>query len=229
MTKPAKELVNYDELLKQEVAQIKDTIAAPSANTISTKGKLFTLPDGEQNPGPLSVVILDYISYNSKFPGVYDPNNIVPPECFAVGKKISDLAPSEMSPNKQHKDCTGCPQNQWGSGVGKGKACKNTIRLAVVTPNAKASDQPMMITVSPTGLTPFSNYVSEIARELQAPPIRVTTEISFNSASQYPSLLFGSPVLHDNMEVMMSLRAKAQDMLLREPDVTRAKPTAEAA
>lgn len=218
-----KALVDYDALLRKEAETIRDAIAQPAGNVISCKGKLFTLPDGTSHPGPMRVVILDFVNYNSYFPGTYDPANIVPPDCFAIGKNIKEMAPSENSPKQQHSDCATCPRNQWKSAPnGKGKACKNTVRLAIAKPNATKDDIPMLVTVSPTGLTPFANFIGEVAREFNAPPVRVTAEISFNSALPYPSLIFGDPKLHDNMEVMMHLREKAQDMLMREPDVSKA-------
>lgn len=51
-----------DEIKRELAAQSKQLGDGPS-NKIATKGKVFTLPDGRSDPGPLQAVILDYTWY----------------------------------------------------------------------------------------------------------------------------------------------------------------------
>ena len=49
----SKALTNFDEQLRKELAGLSKQIDPPSSNKISTKGKVFTLPDGNSSPDAL--------------------------------------------------------------------------------------------------------------------------------------------------------------------------------
>lgn len=114
----------------------------------STNGQIKFQGAVLQHGAPL--VVIDNVHANLYYEGVYDPNALVPPDCYAFGRDVplpnGDVevvgvdtwdGRKEMAP---HKDCTtrvadqcaGCPMNEWASGTGKGKACQNTRRLAVI-------------------------------------------------------------------------------------------------
>ena len=217
----SKAIIDYEKQLKEEAAHLKETLSAPSSNKISTKGKLFTLPDGSTNNGPLECVILDYLSYNSWYPGAYDPQNLSAPSCWAIGRVVADLAPSEHAPDKQGTTCDengDCPQAKWNSAaVGKGKACKNIRRLIIVPPGANADTEPMTLEVSPGAIRAFDAYVTKVNQQYGSLPIRVVTSIGFDANKTYPSLTFSNPQPHDNLELMMALRQRGQDTLHKEP------------
>lgn len=114
----------------------------------STNGQIkfqgATLKDG----APLAVI--DNIHANLYYEGVYNPNEIVPPDCFAFGRDVpnkdgeievvgidtwdgrAEMAPHKDCKTRVHDQCEGCPMNEWASGTGKGKACQNTRRLAAI-------------------------------------------------------------------------------------------------
>lgn len=210
-------LQNYEKQLMEEAQGIRATLSQPSSNKISTKGKMFTLPDGTTNPGPLHCVILDWITFNSYYEGTYDPANPAAPVCWALDRVIEDLTPSEACPSKQAEECKSCPKDQFGS-AGRGKACKNMRRLIVAAPDATAESTVMTLEVSPTAIRAFDNYVMDIHRTLNTMPVRVVTAIGFDANKAYPSLTFSDPVLHDNLGVMMQLRDANQHVLTREPE-----------
>jgi hypothetical protein len=221
MSTPTENLpTTYDAQMAAEAAQMAGSIRAASSNTISTKGKIFTMPNGQSAQGPLDVIILDYTNFNSYFKGAYNANAIAPPACYAIGKIIDDMKPGANAAEPQHTNCLECPRNQWKSAPngGKGKACKNTVRLAVIPVNASKDDRPMTLSVSPTSLESFDIHIKKVAREFNAPPIRVITKISFDPNVAYPKLVFSDPVLHGNMEVAMALRPIGTEMLNKEPE-----------
>lgn len=217
-------LVSYDEQLRKELANLSKTIDPPSSNKISTKGKVFTLPDGKSSPGPLNAVILDWVSLNVYYPGAYNPNQRTGPACFAIGKVIEELTPSENAPQKQSAgDCASCPKGQWGTGAGgKGKACKNQRRLLLVSPDFTDHSMPMSLYVSPTGLKSWNEYVRRLATEQQALPVQVVTKITFDANQTYPTLQFEFGERHGQLDLAMRLRALNQEMLWREPDAQKA-------
>jgi hypothetical protein len=115
----------------------------------STSGQLKF--QGAVLPHGAAVIVVDNIHANLYYQGVYDPNSPTSPDCYAFGRDVADpktgevtvqgvdtwngstvLGPHKDVVNRQHTDCATCPLNQWGSGVGKGKACQNTRRLAAV-------------------------------------------------------------------------------------------------
>lgn len=218
---PSTALVNYEEQLKRELGGLARQVEPPSSNKISTKGKLFTLPGGQSNPGPMSVIVLDWVAVNMIYKGGYNPNVRQPPLCWAIGKNLDELKPSAGVKEPQGTECATCPKNQWQSGQnGKGKACKNQRRLIVIGENFKSGDEPMSLYVSPTGLKGWNAYVKRLAQEHSKLPVQVVTSIGFDPQQAFPTLTFAFDHAHGRLNDVMSLRALHQDMLMREPDVT---------
>lgn len=216
-------LVNYEEQLRKELGQLSNQIEPPSSNKISTKGKLFTLPNGRSSPGPMQCIVLDWVAVNMIYKGGYNPNVRQPPLCWAIAKNLDELKPSDKVAEPQAPDCATCPKNAWGSGAGgKGKACKNQRRLLIVPPNFAEGDEPMSLYVSPTGLKSWNAYVNKLAKEQQKLPIQVVTEIAFDPQQSYPTLVFSYKEPHGRLNEVMRMRELYQDMLLREPDAQQA-------
>lgn len=211
-------LVNYEEQLRRELAQLGDHMEAPGSNKISLGGKLFRMPSGETHPGPLRCVILDYTAVNMLYKGAYNPNVKAPPLCWALGKNPKELAPSANVPQPQHTDCTACPKNQWGTAAnGKGRACKNQRRLMLTTPDFSA--EPMTLYVSPGGLKLWDKYLRDLISDHSKMPIQVVTDITFDPNQAYPTLQFAFVDYHGKLEEAMRMRAKYQDIITREPDI----------
>lgn len=218
MTK-SKEVQSIQEKLKAELAGLKDRVEPPSGFAISTNGKVFTLPDGSSNPGPLTCIILDWVTANVYFKGLYNPKEIKPPVCFALSAMPVGMIPSDKAPEKQHETCSGCKQNEYKSAQnGIGKACKNTRRLIVVSPKADAETSVWVLTVSPTGLKHFDKYVNTLS-DMGKHPIEITTEVSFDESQAFPTLRFASGIPHNNVELMWALKEQGQSILYQEPSV----------
>jgi hypothetical protein len=217
MAKSGKEITSIQDELRKELETLKERVDPPSGFKISTKGKVFTLPDGSSSEGPLTCIILDWVTANVWFEGIYNPKDIKPPSCFAVGRLVNELAPSENSPNKQHATCKGCPQNEWGSAAtGKGKACKNTRRLLLVPTNADENTMPWVIDVSPTGLKHFDKFVGTLSDNGKH-PIEVVTDISFEESEPFPSLRFAPVSVNENVEMTWALKQHGENILMQEP------------
>ena len=81
--------------------------------------------------------------------------------------------------------CSTCPQNQWGSASqGRGKACKNIARLAVLPSDCLASPEDVeeaqlaLIKVPVTSVKAFVSYVQSIADRFKRPPFGVVSTVS---------------------------------------------------
>lgn len=211
-------LVDIKAQMQAELAGLADRTAPASGDKIQLKGKKFKLPDGSETD-VLNVVIVDFIATNNFYEGAYDPNNISPPACFAIGQIPTNLVPSNNAPVRQSDSCSGCPMNQFGSS-GNGKACKNQRRLAVLPPDADEDTPLWVLDVSPTGLKSFDGYVRSTSTKFGVLPVGLITEITFDSAVDYASLRFGNPEPNENINVHWARRAEALERLSQEPDVS---------
>lgn len=206
---------SINDRIKAQLAVQRQTVAQPGGNNISVKGKVFTLPDGKTSNGPLQVVILDHRNVNTHYSGAYNPSQITPPDCFAIGTTIDDMGPAASIEKPHGKNCADCEKNAWGSGQGQGKACQNTVRLAVVPPDADANTEPMTIKVSPSGLGSWNKLNADLL-SADLIPIQTIVEVSFDANAAYPKLQFKATSETKNVELLWALREKAQTLLDRD-------------
>lgn len=215
--------------LAAEVADIQKRIGVPAGNRIKvTQKKTFRLPTGEESAGPFQAVILDFVSANYFYPGVYDPEDITPPDCFAIGTEVATMAPHADVPadKKQAETCAVCPNNQFGSALrGKGKACSNCYVLALLPANATEDSPIMTLRVSPTGLRAFDTYVGSIQRSFGTPPVGVITSIGFDPVPDFPSVRFGDPkpISDELLSLALARRDEARRIIATPPDTTSLK------
>lgn len=208
-------LVDLQARIKAELQSVRSSVAPPSGNKISTKDKKFNMPDGTVHQGPLSVVILDHRNLNRYYIKAYDPQNLVSPDCFALAKNFGDLSPKNHDEitKPQSDDCASCPYNQYGSAPnGKGKACRNMVRLAVIPPDAGPDVAPMTFEVAPSALKNWNKLVNDL-ESTGLLPIQVVTEISFDQSKTYPCPVFRPAATHDNLQALWEHREKAQAIL----------------
>lgn len=224
-------IVSIQEALKAQVASLAGRTAPASGAAIRLSPGKFTLPDGTTSPGPLELVIVDFTTKHAFYEGAYDPKNISPPACFAIGNDIKNLVPSKNSPKPQASDCASCPMNQFGSD-GDGKACKNSRVMAVLPPDADEDTPLWTLATSPTANKGFDGYVASVARIFELPPIGVVTSVSLDPATTYAKLVFSDPQPNPNVGIHFARQEEAKKMLAVEPDVSsfdskaKAKPKA---
>jgi hypothetical protein len=203
--------------VKQELAALTKRVDAPPSGKVSTKGKIFQLPDGRTSAGPLVGVILDFVTLNNWYEGQYNPQQRALPACFAIGTDLESLAPSPNAAKPQGSDCASCLRNQWGTGQGgRGKACKNQRRLLLVPGDFTEKSQALTLYVSPSGLKQFDAYLREIVTDHQSRPIDVITSITFDPNQAYPTLKFEFAGKNGNVALAEQLRARNQEVLYRE-------------
>lgn len=142
----------------------------------------------QQTPVPgnkMRAVILHSILANAFYVGEYDPNNPQAPVCYAFAETEEEMAPHADAPDKQHEDCASCPNNKFGSAEkGRGKACKNGRRLAVIHADALADPAGIKDTtvailgLPPTSLPSWASYVKSLKGVTGRPIYGVVTEIA---------------------------------------------------
>lgn len=221
-------VVSIQDALRAQAAATSERTAPSTGINIRLAGKQFAFPDGTKHPGPVDLVIVDFVSRNDFYEGAFDKENVSPPACFAIGANPLKLVPSDNSPSKQADTCAECPMNQFGSN-GKGKACKNGRLLAVLPADAKEGHPLAILKVSPTGTKSFDGFVKETARAFQMPPVGVVVSVSFDENEDYPKLVFGDAVPNENVADHFARQEEAKELLSQEPDVSNYEPPKKAA
>ena len=125
-------VARWDEALAARARMAAKAVANVGGNAdwISFKNGQITFKDNVIGKS-LEVVIPSFVLENAFYEGEYDPNNPKSPDCYAFGTDDAEMAPYESVESPCHVTCEGCPNNEWDTGKdGRGKACKNQIRLA---------------------------------------------------------------------------------------------------
>lgn len=208
---------------QQSMADRLRGIGGGGVGIISVENKTFQLPNQELVPRELPIVVLDWAFHNAYFDEPYVPGKPTRPACFAVGQNSHLLTPSVNSPRIQNEGnpCATCWANQFSSGVGRAKACKNQIRVACMLPDEGPEGDILLIKISPTGLRPFREYAEKInARGFAL--VQVVTIAGFDMGSKYDTLRFTAdgPASKKHKENVMAYAERipeATEILLREP------------
>lgn len=188
-----------------------------------TQDKKFELPNGDVLDS-IEVVIVDFVYRNEYYIGQFNRKEISPPACFAISPTAATMEPSENSPVKQHDDCITCQQNQWGSNpTGEGKACKNTVYMAVLPANADAETPIWTLKTSATAVKPFNAYVSKIARDAGLPIHAVVTKLFFDPSSTFASVRCEVIGANQGFALAKDRQNEARARLCQEPDVSNFK------
>lgn len=196
MAKSNNGIVRWDEEMAKEAA-----VAAGMEESAAT-GQFFSTAGGQLkwNDAPLpdnqmAVVILDHVLENVFYEGAYDPDEISGPACFAFGRDEREMAPHAnvvAVGTQQSEKCADCENNEWGSSdKGRGKACRNTRRLAMV-PAGQFKDGKFVLNTSAehykttqvgylrlpvTSVKGFAAFVKQVAGALKRPPAGVATRV----------------------------------------------------
>jgi len=207
-------LVNIQEAMRQELAALGSRIEVSGSSYINLTGKKFTFPDKTEAAGPISGIVIDFTNVYALYEGAFKRGVIQEPVCKAIGTIASEMEPLATVPKKQAEKCATCPQNQWGSGGGEGKACQNSRVLAIVAADNPKDGEIFLVKVSPTGIRHFDKYAATVGTKFQTPLWGVITELSFSDDS-YPSLRFNfvGPVPEEKLAEAYGRKAEATAML----------------
>lgn len=160
-----------------------ETEAAPAGSFVKVKAGMLQWQDQAVQGNKLDVAIIDSIFENALYEGDYDPDNPQSPVCFAFAHDEEALKPHEKSAKPQNATCAGCPHNEFGSAEkGKGKACKNIRRLAMLPASPMDAQTLETTEVAFIKLPVMStknwiNYVNTLATIDGRPPFAVVTTL----------------------------------------------------
>lgn len=202
---------------------------APKGGFLSFKGGHIAYNE-EYIPGDkLGVVVIDFVLENSVFKEKYNPNKPASPMCYAFGRDETDMVPHEDCEEPQHDACDTCPRNEWGSDPegGRGKACKNSRRIAVLPydtvmkgPEAIRKAQVVMCKLPVTSIKNFSGFVTKVVKVLEKAPFEVQAELSVTpSATNLFSVNWKAMGVIEDQEILEALYSKRESIekLLYQP------------
>lgn len=170
---------------------------------MSIKGKNFTVVrdgertvltkdvDGEKIAVPsIEVVLLKANKGTSKvfyIKGYQDGAENQKPDCFSN----DGVKPDSSIAAPQSKSCAVCPHSQWGSKIGdnggKGKACQDSVRMAIATPDL--INDPYLLRVPPASIKALGEFGKMVAKR-GLDYNMVVTRIGFDMESPTPKLTF---------------------------------------
>lgn len=216
-TKPAGTAVaNYDEEMARYAAQYsKQEENSGGIPYFSVKGATLMFAGSPVPDNRMACVIVDVLIEHAYYPGRYDPDNPEPPSCFAFGRDETAMEPHRVcvEAGTAQNDICGmdrqegcCPMNEFGSAdTGRGKACKNTRRLALLPvpgefdangkftidhdelPNWLENSSFGFFRPGVTSVKAFSNYIKQAGEAMKLPPFGLITkvEIKPDASNQY--------------------------------------------
>lgn len=210
--------ISVAELRKQLITQAqtaKDALPPITSSRIALKKDGFVLPDDSTSDHIVGIVI--GVAYmNVFYDKPYRPGVIEEPACWALSNNANNLAPLSTVNRKQSDTCEGCAKNQWGS-AGKGKACRNKIRLAITPAEVpKVGAKPTVFTMAlpPTSTGSFLTAY----RKLKVPIETVVCRFSLSSLVDYPQVetaIIEFNVADDLIACIMEARDIAAPLLAR--------------
>lgn len=211
------EVKKWDAELAQFASEAVAAVPLASGDFISTLDGQLTYKGAPVPGNKLQGIILDFVRENQWFDRPYREGEPGIPVCYAFSEGPAHdegkMRPHPGAAQPQADMCKNCPKNQWGSSpTGKGKACGNVMKLAIVPEGALESlDEcpPATMKVPVMSVGNFSNYVLDLHSALKRPPFSVITEISTepNKKSRF-RVTFKHPreIASEHLEAIMEKR-----------------------
>lgn len=215
-------LAAWEEKAAESVSDVAARAPSAASNRISIKGKQFSTGGGTMKiEAPMRVILLDFV-YQNAFYGdkKYDPTHPSSPLCWAIGPDEKSLVPSAASPDKQSDTCATCWANKFGSGDGRGKAVKNSVRVAVME-GERSDGEVYTMTFPATSLKPFGAFVRSLTDVLKVHTWMVAFDLNFDPSPQltYPIMTFANPALvkeKDMRAAVMRNLPSCRDLLMQD-------------
>lgn len=216
--KPGTALVNWEAEFKNLAKEDAKDIEVGQGKYLSLKGGILSFGGAKIPDNELSCVLLGWTRVNAYYdPDIaYNPENPSSPICYAFGRKEKEMAPHEAAPDKQESGCAGCPLNEFGSGQnGKSKACKNSIRLALIAATDLedlSAAEVVYLNVPPTSMKNVLFYLkNELGGKQERPFWSVVTTVKpVPDAKNQFSVTFACEELIEDTDLFPELKEMAE-------------------
>lgn len=174
-------------------------------NRLSIRGGVFRKVVSGQEVGELEQRAINVVLVKTApisrmyFAGEYTAGATNPPTCWSADTQTGRPSQEVADGDRQSETCFDCPQNIKGSGMGEGRACRYSQRVAVLLADADGkvvSDEVYQLSLPATSV--FGDNKNKMglqtyARLLdsqKAPLASLLTELRFDTDSSTPKLCF---------------------------------------
>ncbi len=175
---PGNALARWDERLAQLAKSAKQAVSkiGSGGQFISLRGGIMTWQGAAIPQNKLKAIVIDAVAENQLYEGAFDPESFAAPTCYAFGRDPSTMAPDpEYVEQPVNATCKG------SADVGRGKACKEVQRLALIPEgeleNIEAAEIGYL-KVPVTSTKQWAGYVRQLDDVYHKPPLAFVTEIS---------------------------------------------------
>lgn len=202
---------------------------------ISTRGGILSVDDTPVEDNELRIVVLAAVYENQYFDQDYNPNHPIVPVCYsfsdptrpAADKPEEYMVPHEEAEDPQSDSCAECPLNVMGSADrGRGKACKNIRRLAVITDDSLddlESAEVRALNVPVTSVKNWAKFVKHISDSFKRPPWGVVAMLKVvpDAKSQFQLTFAFEELIEFDEESYAAMKAKIAEV---QKDMTQPYP-----
>jgi hypothetical protein len=159
------------------------TVQFPRIKYPTSGSSFWELDMGDEKPVPVAVlegVILTKAECRVYYPPDESGEDEVTEGAIPLCVSADCRVPDDVSQEKQHPTCKGCPKSAWGSGKGgRGQACKKRIRVYQLVRGLKMGKKgmectgpleevPTFLSLPPTALKPFAAYATTMVKGSKA-------------------------------------------------------------
>lgn len=233
-----KEIATWEEEMARDAeAAARMEASAGGVEFFGTQGGILTWQGVEIENNEMGVIILDHVLENVYYEGDYDPDDPVPPLCFAFGRDDEKMQPhpNVIKVNQGQSDfCSKCPKNEWASAdKGRGKACRNTRRLALCIagqfkdgkfelfdePSHYSTTEIGFLRLPVTSCKGFAGYVKQLASALKRPPYGVITRVKIEPDKKTQFKVVFTAIEKAPNDIIQPIRERRQGLedLLTQP------------
>ncbi len=208
-------VVSIEDQVKQQLALQQQKAAAlqTGPNLISFKGGQLIV-DGIPIPGgEAEVYVLAQQAERAFYAEEFDSSKPQVPACYSFDLE----APHPDSSAPQHEQCLGCPQNEWGSASrGRGKACRESTRVAVVPATAPLETAPMYQCSFPiTSVGSVKEFLGRCAQSGKlSGEFKTRLKVVPDPKSFFKASLTPLQTVEQPMRVLLDRMAQARDQLM---------------
>lgn len=154
----------------------------PGVGSISLRSGVMQYMGEVVKGNEIDVVVVGHSVERALYTEAFDSDNITPPDCYALSETGVDMTPADNVQSPQHSSCDGCPNDEWGSGRGKGKACGERRRLLVapasILETGLEGAELAILKVPVTSIKNWAAYVTKLKSSLSRPAWSVVTKVS---------------------------------------------------
>lgn len=208
-------VVSIEDQVKQQLALQQQKAAAlqTGPNLISFKGGQLIV-DGIPIPrGEAEVYVLAQQAERAFYAEEFDSSKPQVPACYSFDLE----APHPDSSAPQHEQCLDCPQNEWGSASrGRGKACRESTRVAVVPATAPLETAPMYQCSFPiTSVGSVKEFLGRCAQSGKlSGEFKTRLKVVPDPRSFFKASLTPLQTVEQPMRVLLDRMAQARDQLM---------------